>query len=307
MNLALICQPKTDSFIYEQLKTFSKRHIVRRFNEYSAAIDEWADVIWVEWATDDAIITSHETKVPKIVRMHRFEAYENAITQIAWDNVDVLVVSSPGVLSVAERRAPGIRKTRVRLMPVGIDIDTFPLQTHQHGFRIGVLGNIIARKNPWGCLQVLAAAREKDPRYTMTIAGTFQDECLGQWLHYAIDAMKLTDAVTILPQIAHENVPAFWKDLDYCLSASIHDSYTTNVREAMALGVKPIVYEYDGARPQFSPIRCWRTIADAVEMLSWGSEYDAEKYRAWVAKWCSVQGQEAALLQIVEDATNGTG
>lgn len=304
MKIAIVCAPGEDSFTSQLTKTFRAKHEVRHFNQFDLGVRDWADLIWVEWADSaNAVMASHGSSKPVLVRMHRYEAYSPHLPRINWPDV-ALVCSSPQVLAIAQRRCPAVMKARrVWTLPIGIDLDDFPLQPHKHGFRIGVMGNINARKNPFGWLQVLAAAREKDTRYSLHIAGEPQDECLLDYTKHMIDAMGLKDSVTFYGQLRRDAVASFWVYMDYCLSASLHDSYVVNVREAMACGVKPLVHEHAGARHQFSGAQAtWRTVNEAVSMMDRSTSYRPDFYRQWVADVCSAQGQEAQLLTIVEEA-----
>lgn len=297
MKIAILVNPGSDSFTAQLLHTFGQAHEAQQFSEFNEA-HSWGDVLWCEWATGLAMFASLMSAKPVIVRLHRFEVFEPVLRSINWSNVAALVVTSQHILDLAGPTVSAARN--ICLLPVGIDTDRFQLQHHRPGTNIGVVGNINARKNPFGWFQVLAAL---PPSYTLHILGEYQDACLKDYCDHA--AAQFPGQVLYSPPIPNADIPAWWADKDYCLSTSLHDTFVTNVREAMALGVKPVVHDYPCvANEGWLPVPC-RSIADMVSLIRAGEDcYHPAGYRGRIERTCSWNSQRETLLQIIDSVTH---
>ena len=299
MKIQFVCPPGSRSFLPQVLKALGTKHEVS-YVEDGQPLD--CDVAWVEWAAGDAAaITNHHGQIPRtIVRLHRYEVFEPVFREINWSRVSELVVTHRGILDLAREACPQIRGVPTTVLPIAVDMDIFRFRDRRRpGFKIGVVGNVIARKNPWGWLQVLRLCQDFDHRYDLHILGERRGGQLDHFIDDAIDRMALTGSVHWHAPIANEFVGSWWADKDFCLSTSWHESFCMNPREAMACGVKPVVYEYPGADEQFPGWALWTGVGDAKDMICHESFRPSDS-RQWIEEHCSLEQSTPDLLLLVE-------
>ena len=302
MKVAIVCAKGLNSFTAGIGSVLARKHEVREYLvETAGDIDratEWADVLWCEWANQVAGYVSEANKKPCVVRMHRYEAHTGLVKQVKWENVRALVSTSRHVLDFAAAKVEGLEKlTRCVVIPSGIDLSKWPLQKHdgsQH--RIGVVSYVHGRKQPGIWLHLLTHLPRKWHLYH---AGTFQEP---EWVPYLRLQAKLLDREENIHFDGWvSDVASWWKDKDYCLSASMDEGCPYNVIEAAACGVKPVVHEYVGAREQFSGDWLWHSAERALDMLR--PEFTGCP-RGDIESRYSLDAQAPEILEVVERAAS---
>ncbi len=136
-KIAIIIQGGNDKFLAPVREWLSPRFEVREINgNDTEAIQNalaWADLTWVEWVQDVAVLVSQMERRGKLVmRLHSFEAYTSLPAEVAWQNVDALMVVSPHVTDILKLRIPDIEdRTTVFVMPNCIDTDSFVIPANK--------------------------------------------------------------------------------------------------------------------------------------------------------------------------------
>lgn len=301
MKIATLCAPGLDSFLPGIESVLRREHEVRRFSVQTAeqvdAALRWSDLAWCEWGNEVAwAASSAATRRPIVVRVHRYETALPCFRSIRWERVNRLIVTSDHVLRRAVAAAPGVEAARPVVIPSGIDLAAWPLQPHGRAPRIGVAGYLHGRKQPGLALQVLAAV----PGATLHFAGTPQEPHWLPYLDTLARSLGVADRVTF--DGWRQGMAAWWADKDYCLSASCDEGMPYNVLEAAALGVQPVVHEYEGARAQYPSAWLWRTVDEAEQAVTAERASTPEQCRAWVAERYSLDAQADALLAVVAEA-----
>jgi glycosyltransferase involved in cell wall biosynthesis len=288
-KIGFVCLAGLDQFIDPIIKGLSGDYTVRKFiirtqQDIYNAID-WTDIVWLEWCNQTAIMgTNYEGIKGKkvIIRLHRYEAFTNFPSQIVWEKVNCLILVAPHMITVLEGIIPDIKdKINCRIVYNGIDLDKIPLQKRVAGFDIACLGFINYRKNPGTALQILKKLVDIDKRYKLHMAGLSQDSCLQSYLNYMVDEMNLQDNIKFYGWV--DDMKDFWKDKNYLLHTSIHESFGYAVFEGMARGAKPIVHNFRGAKELYPKKAIFNTIDEAVNKII-SKEYNSSKYRDWIIK-----------------------
>lgn len=280
----------------------TRKFIIRNEQDIYNAID-YGQIIWLEWANQSAIIaTNYEGIKGKkvILRLHRYEAFTNLPSQIIWEKVNCLILVAPHMIKVLERIIPDIKKkVKIEIIYNGIDLDKITLQKREAGFNIACVGFINPRKNPVMALQILKKLVDIDKRYKLHVAGLSQDSCMQAYLTYMVDEMKLQDNVIFYGWV--DDIQDFWKDKNYLLHTSTHESFGYAVFEGMARGAKPIVHNFRGAKELYPKEAIFNTVDEAVNKII-SKDYDSSEYRNWIIKkgW-TLENQLAQIKQITKE------
>ena len=274
---------KANDVRYEEPRTiFSLAHHVAR-----------ADLVWVEWAGKWCnLIGRLAVACPTVCRVHRGEIYEpRRITAHNWSSYDLVFFVSAHMQDsfrryMAERSLP--RETRV--LYNGIDLDGFPFKTRAAGFNIAAVASMTFRKNAFMMAELMCMLVKRDARYNLRIVGPVDEgDCLEAFLSQC-ERSGLRDHVRYEGAIPHGRVSAWLEDKQYILSTSVHEGHPVALNEAMACGIKPVIYEYPGAREVFPAPVLYRHLDEAEAMIC-SAEYDSNAYRHWVASQFSIETQ----------------
>jgi glycosyltransferase involved in cell wall biosynthesis len=244
---------------------------------------KWGDVIWVEWAANEAVVASYLKKPSKklFIRLHRYEAFEPYPFLIKWENVDKVVFVSNFMKEVLEDRGIKINNEKSKVIYNGVDLDRYDFKQRENGYNIGWVAHISPRKNLHLALEIIRKLVEKDERYVLHIAGDFPDLMYERYIKHLIKAGNLEKNVILYGWV--DDMAKWWNDKNYLLSTSMHEGHPYNIMEGMAKGIKPIIHNFDGAEELFDKQFLFSNIDEAVEKITTG-EYNSSYYREYIEK-----------------------
>ena len=317
-KISVICMAGLDNFIDPIITGLSDNYMVRKFivktdKEIYNAID-WGDIIFFEWANQSAIIGTNYMweqgiKGKKvIVRLHSYEIFSDMPKQINWAVVDRLIFVAPHIRDILKEFIPDIEeKVKTEVIYNGVDLNKIPFKEREAGHNIAWVGYINYKKNPQMALQVLKKLTEgmytADQRYTLHIAGAYQDLRYKVYLEYMIKEMGLQDNVIFHGWV--NDMEEFWKDKNYLLHTSIHEGHSYAITEAMARGIKPIIHNFRGARELYSNWDSslgilFNTVEQAADRIM-NKDYHSTLYRNWVVdKGWTLENQLKELRKVLE-------
>ena len=210
---------------------------VHLLNEFNGKLAEKAEVIFCEWADSNAIQVSHfNTDAIKILRVHAYEVFSSMIHHIDFDAFDHILVGSQHILDHLEMRLKRVLKN-ARVQNLGVDTEKFTItDTPKNPKAVAWVGNLDQKKGA----QLLLMIAEHFPGYEF--------HCLSKEVQP--DIKRLFDYhnpqnITIHPYV--DDIAEFYQDKSYILNTSPREGNPVSVLEGMACGLKPIIYNWDGA------------------------------------------------------------
>lgn len=262
----------------------------------------WADFVWVEWAGRWSNLVGRLYPPCKtICRVHRFEIYEpHFITSHQWGTYDhVFFVSKYMHKCVIERMTKVPKPQSTSVLYNGINLDKFHFEEKKPGFHIGIIAHTVFRKNLEMAVQIMRKLVEIDKRYHLTLIGkASQRDCLDAFL-FSVERAGLSKHIHYDGFLENNQISKWLADKNYILSTSLHEGHPVGLNEAMACGVKPIIFEYPGSREVFPEEILFDTVQEAVELIK-NSTYDSESYHNWVSEHFSLQLQLDEIDKILE-------
>ncbi len=259
---------------------------------------KWSDISWFEWCTDLVVEASRLPKVCKtIVRLHRFEAYNEWPSKVKWENIDTLItVGNTFVKDVLLRQVPALEaRTRSVVIPNGVNLQKYKYVARPRGKNIACIGYLNARKNPMLLLQCVQKLHYIDPQYKLFFAGVFQDAALEQYIRYMIKALELTNVVFF--DGWQDDINSWLQDKHYIVSTSIGESQGMGVVEGMACGLKPVIHNFPGA-DQIFPSEYIFNISEEFCRQVCDESYEPERYRRFVEERYSLEKQLNAINKL---------
>ena len=264
---------REDNFLAPLLPALEK-HYETRFitagpgQDLAAAI-AWADIVWLEWCWDHAVWATRNAISPEkpfIVRLHSIEALQTDYpAQMDWRRVTRLITVAEDITEVLQTNFPAIAGTvRIEVISNGIDTKQFKLGRPDR-FRIGWVGHLEPKKNPMLMMQIAHQLVQRDPRFSLHIAGAFTDARTARYLQQMQSELGLSGVVHFDRHVA--NMPEWYADKGVLLSTSMYESFGMNIGEAMAAGAFPVIHAFPGA-DRLWPAEClFAPVDQAVALI----------------------------------------
>ncbi|MFA5376442.1 MAG: glycosyltransferase [Dehalococcoidia bacterium] len=131
--------------------------------------------------------------------------------------------------------------------------------------------------------------------YELHIAIDWQDHRTYGYVMHLIDELGLRERVFFYPWQADLNT--FYADKDYYLSTSIEESFCYSLAQGMAAGLKPVIHSWLSARDFYKPEWIFKTIDEAVQMLT--CECNPEQYRQYAIDHLNISKNLKRIHRIV--------
>jgi glycosyltransferase involved in cell wall biosynthesis len=95
-----------------------------------------------------------------------------------------------------------------------------------------------------------------------------------------------------------ESLNAWMENIDYIISTSTLESFSYVVGEAMAKGIKPLIYNWEGASDIWPKELIWNDINELGKLLE--TNYNSPMYKQWVEDHYSVEKQYETVAKLIE-------
>ena len=293
---------REDSFLAPLIPALSQFHEIRFISagpgEALAEAIGWADIVWLEWCWDHAVWATRHALPPGkpcIVRLHSIEALQTSYpAQMDWSRVARLVTVADDITDVLLAAVPGIADAvPIQIIPNGIDMARFRPGTPDR-FRVGWAGHLEPKKNPMLMMQIAHRLVQRDPRFTVHVAGAFTDARTARYLKQMQSALGLAGVVHFGGHVA--DMPEWYADKAVLLSTSMYESFGMNIGEAMAAGAFPAVHAFPGADRLWPAACLFASVDEAVALIQSGRP---GLYRDWVAERYSLDVQVDRVLNLL--------
>ncbi|WP_053242372.1 glycosyltransferase family 4 protein [Clostridium sp. DMHC 10] len=298
-------------FVKQGLDNFLSDIIIRISDEYEVRktivtnynqIDEgmqWADVCWFEWC-DELIVYGSKLEVAKekkvICRLHSYEAFNAYPANVNWENVDKLIFVSSHIRDFSIKRF-NLNKSKTEVIPNGIDLSKYKFKNRNVGFNIAYVGYINYKKGPMLLLHAFKAIYDKNNKYKLYIAGSFQDYRDILYFQQMIKEFSIEN--NVIYDGWQNDLDKWLEDKNYILCTSILESQNMSIMQAMTKGIKPIVHNFVGAKTIYPKEYIWNTISEAVQMIS-EDKYNSKEYRNFIQYNYSLNKQVEEIKNIIK-------
>ncbi|MHA7293561.1 glycosyltransferase family protein [Arthrobacter sp. HLT1-21] len=225
----------------------------------SARLNLWADVIFCEFASHNAVRYSWAKQPGQslIVRFHGYELHSDWIRDINIGNIDMVIfVSEFYRQMVVEKLNWPIEKTMV--IPNMVDVSDFNrTKLTDSRFHLGIAGIVPILKRPDRALDLLENLLQQDNRYTLHVRGRVPWDYGWMWKEdYVRDAYEaFYERLALNPdlrrRVAFESfapdMGRWFRKIGWVLSPSTRETFHLAPVEGMASGAVPVVWNRDGA------------------------------------------------------------
>jgi len=297
------------SFLKELMTAFNRDNETRLIQqgslmEMKQAL-EWCDVAWFDWCDQLLIqVTNHLPKIcPIICRLHSYEAFTDMPEQVDWSKVDAVVFVNNSVQTLMEQRIPKSVKRYVIYNAVDVKKFAVPAKK-QFGKKIASVGYINYKKNPQLLLYCFKAIHDWDPEFELHVAGEQQDPRLELYMRDM--ARKLGIEIHYHGWI--DDMPAFYREMDFVISTSLFESFHLSIAEGMASGVLPLVHDWFGADNVYPESCRFLTAEDCVKLVQKMMSQDraelAQEYRSHIEDSFGLERQISEVSDVIQQVSS---
>ena len=262
-----------------------------------------ADILLSMWC--DPIVEFWSNKFPhkKIISyLRRYEMWEQeTIKNVKFENIDAMIFVSQYYKNVFNGiiNSAGEQK-RQYVIANGIDTSHFSIPSSvPEKTKIALIGSIKVVKNLPLAGQVLLQLPEE---YTIHHIGLpFNSQSTGQVMSY-LGNLGLSHRFRFEGHIPSDKVPKWLENKGCILSTSLNEGNPNCIIEAMAMGIKPVIHNWPGAKGQFPKDLIWNTLDEAVAMIT-SDKREPERYRQHVIENFSLDNFKK-LHTVIDEVLN---
>lgn len=247
-----------------------------------------AKIIWCEFLNQNAYDASlYPTNAKKILRLHAFEAFSEAVKYTDFSNFDKVIFVADHIKNYVERHYGEIPNAVV--IPNGVQLDRFTMKKDlQPNNDIAWAGYITKKKGA----QLILFLAESFPDYNFHIAGKFQEDDIAQYF-----LSQKPSNVIVYPW--QYSLNSFYQNKTYILNTSPRESQGMTIMQGMACGLKPLVYDWIGAKEIYGPENVFKGIQDFERLLS--EPVNPVSYRKFIEENYSFDAMMSKINPIVEE------
>ncbi len=264
----------------------------------------WSDIAWFDGGGEMLIAASHwdglpfplapdvtgscspgarpGCEAPRIVAsLRRSDVRDHWAKDVRWENVSVLAqIGSSAVAEELLAQTPDLRRrTRLVVVPNGVNLRRFPLRRRDRGKHLACLGCLTMEANPGFLLQCMQKLHYLDCGYRLSFAGAFESPLLEQYVRHMVRTLGLADVVTFESHPGDLN--AWLSDKHFVVAAGIGENQVEALLVGMACGLKPVVHNFPGADQLLPPQYLFNIAEQFCEQIL-ADDYQPQQYRSLV-------------------------
>lgn len=253
-------------------------HSVKRVDKFENS----GDIVWVEHLTEAAEPSQNISGRPLVLRLSAMEVYKQKLSGINWKNVDALVVHGIHLKEYFLERFNFLPKEKIHVIPLCIDTEQFTLRKASTGTKFAIVSEVHWRKGTQNIPTILQALPLDAHIYHV---GKIVNWDCKNYLEWDLGRRGLSNRYHYEGEIPHTQMNEWLEDKTFILHTSYTEGMPRAVGEAMAKGMKPVVFDYRGAYAQWGEF-VWNHLKE-MNALS-RDFYRKESYRERVVKKYSI-------------------
>jgi glycosyltransferase involved in cell wall biosynthesis len=257
-------------------------HRVNVSSTFSKDVVGKSDVVWVEHLTRNAAdVTNHEINKPVVVRLSAMELYKQKMSYLNWQRMSKLVVQGEHLRSYFLERFKKLPANDVVVIGGGIDTDKFAFGCSGSGNKVAVVSEVHWRK---GVQQIPGVLKILPEDFRIYPIGQIVNWDCKNYLDWKLKEENLQSRYVYQGTIGDVN--KWLKDKNYLLHCSYTEGLPRAVGEGMSVGLKPLIYNYRGAKQQWPKQYVWDNVKDIKEMLK---SHNPKEYRGFILNNRSIE------------------
>ena len=267
---------------------------------YISKILEHSDVCFFEWAGSPLIFASYSQLAinkPIITRIHRYEVYTNTLKGINWNAVDDVIFIADHIKTKFEKTV-NINKNKLRLIHNGFETEKFTFKYHSKGYNIAYVGDLSYRKNIQLLMLIMKKLKNINTDYKLYLTGKFENDEYRDYIYHMIHELNINENVIFEGYVP--DIDKWLDEKDYIICSSTSEGHISSIQEAMLKGIKPIIYNYEGAEEIYPKHYLWNELEEAVNLII-EERYESMEYRKLIENNFNVVTQADKICRLIDE------
>ncbi len=258
--------------------------------ETIAGLMDWSDIAWFDRGGEILVEASRYNSTPKmVISIRRSDLCDRWVKEVRWERVDILALIGSSVEDLLQTHVPEIHhRTRLVMIPYGINANRYPLRRRERGKHLACLGPLTLEANPAFLLQCLQKLHYLDAGCRLFFSGGFENSTLERYVRHMIRKLDLSDVVFFDPYPRDLN--GWLSDKHFLVAAGMTEGRLEAVLAGMACGVKPVIHHFSGADTLLPP-SCLFNIAEQFCEQVFSRDYQPGQYRRFVEEHYPLEPQ----------------
>lgn len=288
LRVLLLCAPEMDNFVDDFIAALRPEIEITKLvgnhkGEIERAVSQF-EVIWLEWGNELAQAVTYgmaaALKHKRVIcRIHSYEVLNGLADEIFYPALTDLIFVTDYMRRILQDRKPEAGQVpRVHIIPNGVNMQRFAFRKNRPGPNLAYVGGIGYKKDPTLLLHAFWRLHQTRPVYKLHLAGLFEEMRYAYSLKNFIDNNQLASAVFFNGW--QKDVAGWLQDKHFIVSSSLMETQQMGIMEAMAMGIKPLIYYWPWAATIYPRDLLWANLDEFVGKVN--GPYHSEKYRQFV-------------------------
>ena len=285
-----------------------KGHTVLFEPGFNPNLVETCDRVFFESADTNAHLATQRRPHKKgkvFVRIVDIDAHSNGPAGLQEGYLDGIIYIADHIKELCDGRYKNLEGIPNKVIPMGLDLDKFPIRADKtQGKDIAFISTRLTPEKGFDrALMILTELQKRSSQWHLHVVGRMYENSVWEMhINHILDNNNLRDKVHFLSNLPYSTgneISEFLEGKSYLLSASHKEAFGFNIAEAMAKGIKPVIYDFKGAEKVWGPENLFKTEREAVDLFE-NPVYTPDLYRLHIEQNYSLQKHLEAIDSFME-------
>jgi len=285
----------------------SQGHTVLWEPGYNSEIIETCDRVFFESADTNAHLAAQQRPHKKgkvFVRIVDVDAWVNGPAGLREGYFDGIIYIAKHIQEHCSEKFKNLEGVPNQVIPMGIDLDKFNYKVRNKGHKIAFIATRLTEEKGFDeALKILAELRKRSNKYELHVVGRRPgDDLWEKTIDHIINENAMDEAVKFLGNLPYDTgneINDFLEDKDYLLLPSRKEAFSFVTAEAMAKGIKPVVWNFYRAKDIWPEYILFNTHQEAVDMID-SEVYNSAAYRQWIEEKYPIEKHLERMNEFME-------
>lgn len=215
---------------------------------------ETCDRVFFESADTNVHLATQQRPYKKgkvFVRVVDVDALVNGPAGIREGYMDGIIYIADHIKDFCQK-FDNLKETPQIVIPMGVDLNKFTYREKDLGKKIAFISTRLTYEKGFDkALSIFTELRKHSSQWELHVVGRmFENNAWQLHVDHHIKQNNLQDHITFygnLPYDQGNEINTFLEDKDYILLSSYKEAFSFTTAEAMSKGIKPVVYNFNGA------------------------------------------------------------
>lgn len=267
----------------------SKGHTVNYEPTFNPNLVETCDRVFFEMADTNVHLATQRRPHKKgklFCRIIDVDAHSNGPAGIKPGYIDGLIYIADYIKEMCDRRYQNLAGVPAKVIPMGVDLERFTYQEHTKGNKIAFVATRLSPEKQFDtALWIFAELLKHSSQYELHVVGRMYENSVWEMhINHILDSNNMRDKVKFYGNLPHDTgneINNFLADKNYLLLTSHKEAFSFCTAEAMAKGIKPIIYNFKGAVELWGRDWLFQTPTEAVQAIV-SDAYSSVTYRKYI-------------------------